>query len=113
MTALATHQLPDGEADLLSLIADERTPLGKPLADAFRAACEAEAQVHGGWVNPNAVRLRLLDHPSYEPRQYAALWSTACGRGGYLVKTDRPVQIAGKGSRGNGNKSVFWRRWSA
>lgn len=111
MTTLATHALP--EPDLLALIADEHTTLGKPLADAFRDACEAEAVATEGWVNPNRVRARLLDHPAYEPRQYAALWSTACGRDGYLDKTDHPVQITGEGSRGNTNKSTTWRRWRA
>ena len=96
---------PVDEPDLLALIADEHTPLGKPLADAFRDACKAEAERAGsfdgespagpvGWVNPNRVRLALLDHPSYEPRQYAGLWSVACSRDGYLVKTVRAQLIA-------------------
>ena len=105
---------PADEPDLLSLIADEHTTLGKPLADAFRAACWAEAQAHDGWVNPNRVRARLLDHPSYEPRQYAALWAPAAGRDGYLrVHRDALVPIVGVGSKGNGNKSVPMRRWVA
>ena len=109
MTTLSTHPLDD--PDQLALIADEHTPLGKPLADAFRDACEAEAHAWGGWVNPNNVRARLLDHPNYEPRQYSALWSVACGRDGYLDKTEHRVHIAGAGSRGNSNKSTTWRRW--
>jgi hypothetical protein len=109
VTTLATHSLDD--PDQLALIADDWTVLGKPLADLFRDACHAEAASNGGWVNPNAVRARLLDSDAYEPRQYAALWSVACSRDGYLDKTDRPVQIAGQGSRGNTNKSTTWRRW--
>lgn len=109
MTSLATHPVDD--PDLLTLLADELTPLGKPLADAFREACRTEAELHDGWVNPNNVRARLLGHPSYEPRQYAALWAPACGRSGYLNKTTERVQISGEGSRGNGNKDVLLRRW--
>ena len=109
MTTLATH--PADEPDLLALIADQQTPLGKSFADAFRDACEADARAHGGWVNPNHVRLAMLDHPAYEPRKYSAQWSPACGRSGFLETTDRPVQISGKGSRGNGNKSTVYRRW--
>ena len=109
MTTLATHDV--DQPDLLALIADTQTPLGKPFADKFRDACQAEARMCGGWVDPNAVRLRLLDEPDYNPRQYAALWSPACGRDGYLDKTDVPVQIAGQGSRGNSNKSTVWRKW--
>lgn len=119
---LATH--PVDEPDLLALLADEHTTLGKPLADAFRAACETEARVDGSfdgdnppgpyrWVNPSRVRALVLDHPSYEPRQYAALWSVGCARGGYMTKTERLVAITGEGSRGNTNKSTFWRRWVA
>ena len=109
MTHLATHQLED--PDQLALIADDMTPLHKPFADAFREACEAEARNRDGWVDPSAVRQRLLDHPSYNARQLSALWSTACARDGYLTKTNQPVQIHGEGSRGNTNKSTFWRRW--
>lgn len=109
MTTLATH--PTTEPDLLDLIALDPTPLRANLAEKFRAACEAEALANDGWVNPNAVRLRLLDDPDYNPRQYSALWSPACGRDGFLRKTDRLVQISGDGSRGNTNKSVLWRRW--
>lgn len=107
---LATR--PVDEPDLLALIADEQTPLGKPFADKFRDACESEARMCGGWVDPNAVRLRLLDDPDYNPRQYAALWSTATARKtGYLDVTDIPVRIHGEGSRGNGNKTTVFRKW--
>lgn len=118
MTILAAR--PVDNPDELALFADNWTTLRKPFADAFRDACQAEAGTASGgdidhgaldWINPNAVRLRLLDHPDYEPRQYAALWSTGCARGGYMVKTDVPAAIAGAGSRGNSNKSTVWRRW--
>lgn len=109
MTDLATH--PTEDPDLLSLIADSWTPRHVEFAEAFRHACEAEANLHDGWVNPNNVRARLLDHPDYEPRRYSAQWAPACGRDGFLVKTERPVQITGEGSKGNGNKSVPMRRW--
>ena len=122
MTSLAV--VPVDEPDLLTLIADTQTPLGKPFADAFRVVCQREAELSGDfdgvspagpvdWVNPNRVRLALLDHVSYEPRQYAGLWTASCARGGFMVKTDRPVLLAGEGTRGNTNKSTVWRRWSA
>lgn len=108
MTYLATQ--PVADPDQLALIADDWSPLRKPLAEAFRDACEAEGRAHDGWVNPSAVRMRLLDHPSYEPRQLSALWSVACARDGYLDKTDRLVPITGEGSKHNGGKSVRLRR---
>lgn len=109
MTTLATHDLT--EPDLLTLIADTCTPLGKPFADRFREACEAEARENDGWINPSLVRARLLNDPAYAPRTYSAQWAGACGRSGFMVKTDIPVQITGEGSRGNSNKSTVWRRW--
>lgn len=114
-TTLATHDLEPDLLDELALIADPHTVTRKRFADAFRTACHIEAgtysgggEDHGpfGWVNPNLVRARVLDRADYNPRQYAALWSSA-----FLMKTDVPVQISGEGSRGNGNKSTFWRRW--
>lgn len=111
MTTLSTG--PVDEPDLLSLIADEQTPLGALAADRFRGACRAVAEAHDGWVDPNKVRARLLsgDTLDIEPRKYAALWSTACAKDGYLDKTNVLVPITGVGSTGNGNKSVPLRRW--
>lgn len=108
MTTLNTSPVED--PDQLALIADHWT---RPdFAESFKDACRTEAELHDGWVNPNNVRRRLLDHPEYEPRRYAASWAGACGREGYLT-TERGVlvPITGEGSRGNGNKSVPMRRW--
>lgn len=103
---LSTHDLEPNLLDELALIADPHTVTRKPFADKFRAACEAEAASDAcGYINPNKVRARLLDEADYNPRQYAALWSST-----FLVKTDEPVQIRGEGSRGNTNKSTFYRR---
>lgn len=99
MTTLGTHNL---EPDLLTELARISDV---PFAAKFRAACEAEAAATEGWINPNRVRARLLDEPDYEPRMYSAQWSAS-----WLVKTVYQVQIAGPGSRGNSNKSAFWRR---
>lgn len=108
---LATHGLDD--PDQIALFADDWTALGKPAADRFRDACLADALAHGGWVSPNRVRQAFLSGGQIDinPRQYAALWSTACARDGYLTKTDETEQITGLGSRGNTNKSVRLRRW--
>lgn len=111
MTTLATHPVED--PDQIALFADNWTALAKPAADRFQEACRAEAEEHDGWVDPNLVRARLLsgDELDIPPRQYAALWSTACAKDGYLDKTTELVQITGVGSKGNGNKSVPLRRW--
>lgn len=114
MTTLSAR--PVDEPDLLSLLANQQTPLGKPFADAFRDACEAEALANDRWVNPSAVRARLIaefGEGGYNPRQLSALWASACSKSGYLVKTDVRVAITGEGSRGNLNKDTVWRRWVA
>lgn len=114
MSGVALATGPADEPDLLSLIADGWTPLAKPAADRFRAACRSVARDHSGDVNPSLVRALLLDangELDIPPRQFSALWATACARGGYLEKTDVMVPITGAGSRHNGNKSVRMRRW--
>lgn len=109
MTTLATRPVEDPAQ--LDLFADTQTPLGKPFADKFRAACQRVATANGGDVDPNKVRALLLDDIDYDPRQYAALWAPACGRNGFLVKTGVRVPICGVGSRGNSNKDIELRRW--
>jgi hypothetical protein len=105
MTTLSTSNLEPDLLDELALVSNAWTSLGKPFADAFRWACESEAAANDGWIDPSNVRQLLLDHPDYKPRQLSALWSSS-----WLTKTDRPVPITGKGSRGNGNKSTWFRR---
>lgn len=112
MTTLAARPVDD--PDQLDLFADHATPLGKPFADAFRETCRAEADANDRWVNPSSVRARLIAQfgvDGYNPRQLSALWSSSCGKSGYMVKTDVPVAITGEGSRGNLNKNTVWRRW--
>lgn len=115
MTHLATS--PTDDPDQLALIADDWTTTRKPFADAFEAACRADAERHDGWVNPNHVRSLLIaefGEDGYNPRQLSALWSKASSRDGFLTThRDVLVPIAGAGSRGNGGKSVPMRRWRA
>lgn len=112
MTTLAARSVDN--PDELALFADNWTATAKPFADRFHDACKAEADRNAGWVDPSQVRARLIaDGGIDNPRQLSALWSSACSRGGYMVKTDVLVPITGEGSRGNGNKSVPLRRWAA
>ena len=108
---LSTGQVDD--PDQLALIADDWTALGKTAAERFHDACRTVARDHDGDVDPSQVRELLLVGGELDipPRQYSALWSTACARGGYLEKIDVMVPITGAGSKHNGNKSVRMRRW--
>jgi len=110
-TTLATH--PVEEPDLLALIADELTPLGIDLADAFRDACWAEALANNGLIHPCRVTARLVERdPAVNKQRISAMWSTAAKRdGGYLDNTDVSAQIDGTVSKGNGNKSTTYRLW--
>ena len=111
--SLASGSLED--PDQISLFADNWTALAKPAADRFREACRQVACDHGGEVDPSLVRQRLLVNGELDipVRQYSALWSTACARGGFLEKTDVMVPITGPGSKGNTNKACPLRRWIA
>lgn len=116
MTALAVR--PVDEPDLLALIADEVTPLGKPFADAFREACRKDADAHDGMVNPNRVSHLLREEVGdFSPQRFSAMWSPAChAEKGYLDMTDELAPIDPTVSKGNGNKDVplrRWREWSA
>jgi hypothetical protein len=100
------------EPDLLDLIADTCTPLGKVRMDDFRAACHADALAHDGKVHPS--RVSALLHQRFgeiDPRSFSAKWAPACGPDGFLDKTDELADIAPEHSRGNGNKKILLRRW--
>ncbi|WP_232676722.1 hypothetical protein [Nocardioides sp. R-C-SC26] len=102
----------DPDGDLLALIADPWTARGVAFGNAFREACRHVAKNNAGVVNPNRVRALLLDHPDYDPRRLAAMWSHASTcRDAYLKTTKRWVPITGEGSRGNRNKQVRLRIW--
>ncbi len=110
MTTLATGGLDD--PDLLDLLADDRTPLGRVAMDDFRAACRTDADGHEGWVHPS--RVSALLHQRFgeiNPRSFSSRWAPACGPDGFLDKTDVLVPIHGTHSRGNANKSIHLRRW--
>lgn len=108
-TQLAAIPVCDGQLDILTTVADNETPLGQLHRDDFRAACEAVAV--DGWVDPNKVNALLHERfGEINVRWYSAQWAPACGPKGFMDKTERPVQIDGKHSKGNGNKETVWRR---
>lgn len=111
MTTLAAR--PVDEPDLLALLADEQTVLGKPFADAFRAACRRDADAHDGWVNPNRVSHLLREElGDFSSQRFSAMWSPACNaEKGYLDMTTVSAPIDPTVSKGNGNKDVPLRRW--
>lgn len=112
MTTLAATPITHDQVNLLDLIADRQTPLGKPFADAFRDACEADAEAHDGWVHPSRVNALLHDAlGDINPRSFSAQWAPACGPNGFLDKTDVVEPIDPTYSDGNGNKAVRLRRW--
>lgn len=111
MTQLAAIPVCDDQLDLLTLVADNATPLGKLHRADFEEACRAVADADG-WVNPNLVSAWL--HARFgeiNPRAYSAAWSSACGPNGFM-DTHREIQVPidGKHSRGNGGKTLPMRR---
>lgn len=112
MTHLAVGQL--DEPDLLQLLADTVTPLGKLRMDDFRSACRADAVAHDGEVHPSRVSAILHDRfGEINPRSFSAKWAPACGPAGFLDKTKELAPIDPTHSRGNGNKQLLLRRWRA
>jgi glycine/D-amino acid oxidase-like deaminating enzyme len=111
MTTLAAHDLDPNQLDLLQLVADNDTPLGRLHRDDFEQACRAVADVDG-WVNPNLVSAWL--HARWgeiNPRAYSAAWAGACSKSGFMdTHRDIQVPIDGKHSRGNGGKTLPMRR---
>lgn len=111
MTTLATHTDPD-QLDMLELLADDSTPLGKVHMADFRSACYDDALAHDGWVHPSRVSaIMRARFGEFDPRSFSARWAPACGRDGFLDKTDVLAPIDPAHSKGNGGKSVFLRRW--
>lgn len=111
MTVLASAPVIPGQLDLLTLVADHSTPIGQLHRDDFRRACFADAAFHDGWVSPNRVSALLHERfGEVNPRWLSAQWAPACGRNGFMTKTDVLVPIDPKHSRGNGNKAVKMRR---
>jgi hypothetical protein len=112
MTTLAAVPVSDDQLDLLSLVADEQTPLGSLRREDFRRACYKDAFLNGGWVHPSRVSAYLhFWFGDVNPRWLSAQWAPACGPDGFLDKTDEWAPIDSTHSKGNGNKSVRLRRW--
>jgi hypothetical protein len=116
MTQLAASPVAAEQLDLLSLVADADTPLGRLHDLDFRAACIEDGRAHDGYVSTSRVsailHARLRD---FSPRSLSAKWAGACGPDGFLDKTDIDDPIDPTHSRGNGNKSTKLRRlrgWS-
>jgi hypothetical protein len=109
MTTLAAHDLDPNQLDLLALVADNSTPLGRLHRDDFEQACRAVE--FDGIVDPNLVSAWL--HTRFgevKPQWLSAMWCASCGPSGFMDKTDAYVPIDGKHSKGNANKSVQLRR---
>lgn len=111
MTTLATQDLDPNQLDLLSLVADNVTPIGTLHRDDFKAACLEDGRRHEGWVNPNRVSAIL--HARFgeiNPRALSAQWAGACSKNGFMDKTTVLVPIDPTHSRGNGGKEVRLRK---
>jgi hypothetical protein len=115
-THLAAVPVDANQLDLLALVADNSTPLGRLHDLDFHAACIEDGRAHDGYVSTSRVSAilhrRLRD---FNPRSLSAKWSGACGPDGFLDKTDIDDPIDPTHSRGNGNKSTKLRRlrgWS-
>lgn len=108
---MSVHFAPvdDETCDLLSLVADVESPVGRDVPALFLAACERDAAANGGLVSVNRVR-RMLVGEDIDPRRYSSLWSVFTGRGKPMVKTSEWETCAGSES-GNDGRPFVLRRW--
>lgn len=100
--------------DLLALIADVESPVGRDVPALFLAACERDAATHDGLVSVNRVRALLADE-DIPPRRYSSLWGHYTGPGRPMVKayTDgQPLWETCQGSPSRNDGRPFQlRRW--
>lgn len=108
MTTPAWAPFDDSTADLLSLVADPHPAISADVPALFLAACEADANTHGGMVSVNRVRAALAD-ADIEHHRFSALWSRFTGQGRPMVR-DGWETCSGSAS-GNNGKPYPLRRW--
>lgn len=108
---MTAHFAPVDEptADLLSLVADVESPIGRDVPALFLAACRRDALAHSGYVSVNRVRA-LLAGEDIPPRRYSSLWSAFTGRGKPMRKSGEWETCQGSGS-GNDGRPFALRRW--
>lgn len=117
MTAPAWAPVDSDTASLLDLLADDGSvsPSKDEVRRLFLDACRRDAEVHGGLVSVNRVRV-LLAHADIEPHRYSALWSHFTGRGKPMEKArlaDGSVmwQTCKGSASGNDGRPYPLRRW--
>ena len=99
-------------ADLLGLVADTQTPLGRSHYARFLAACEADALTHNGLVSVNRVRAALTvdDQLQIDPRAFSGMWAASTGHGRPIQRTEGWEMCRGSSS-GNDGRPYRLRRW--
>jgi hypothetical protein len=93
------------QLDLLTAVAENPTPIAEGYRNRIRAAIVADAREHGGEVNPNRVRARLL-HPAsgrldVDPRILSATYAALRAQGvlvhdGWTTNGDTAGRNGGK-----------------
>lgn len=96
--------------DLLALVADPESPVGRDDVAAFLDACRRDAMAHDGLVSVNRVR-KLMDGRDIEHHRYSAFWARFTGKGRPMVKADGWEVCEGSTS-GNDGRPYRLRRWA-
>lgn len=112
---MSTPQFEPTDAyDLLELVADAESPIGRTDVDAFLDACRRDAMAHDGLVSVNRVRA-LMDGRDIEHHRYSAFWARFTGKDRPMVKAtpaDGQVWETCEGSTsGNDGRPYRLRRW--
>lgn len=109
MSAPMFAPVDDETCDLLSLVADCGSPIGRDDPEDFLAACRRDAMAHNGEVSVNRVRF-LMSDAGIEPHRYSSFWNTFTGKGRPMIKADRWETCEGSTS-GNDGRPYRLRTW--
>ena len=100
-------------ADLLSLVADTESPVGRDAVALFLAACEADAAANDGVVSVSRVGAALPEDLTSTER-YSSFWSAFTGRDKPMrkvtIQDGLPLWEVREGSRSGNNGKPFRNR---
>lgn len=114
-TTYADYGPEDETHDLLHLVADTESPVGRDAVAAFLAACQADAKANDGRVCVSRVS-DMLPEDITSTERYSSLWQAHTGNGRPMQRVKdslgRTVYDTREGSRSHNNgKPTIARRW--
>lgn len=105
------HGVIDTEtSDLLHLVADTESPVGRDAVELFLDACRIDAKHHGGVVSPSRVRA-LMAGADVEHHRYSSLWAAFTGKGKPMRRLPGQFEECTGSTTGNNGRLYPLRKW--